>query len=209
MSLRGRLLWTLGLTLMLTWGSAAAWLMWDLKGEVEHTLDRRLAQSARMVADLVERLPDVSADASHNQFSFSTPFEGLACRVTSAQGELLASTHMELNDVLDDHAPGYAYRQHVGETWRVYTHDSNGVRITTAERVEERRHLLRNIVMVAVVPFMVALLGSLAAVGLGVWRSLRPLDHWCRELELRHRDDLSPIPSRSLPRELARILHQA
>lgn len=202
MSLRARLSWTLGLTLILTWGAAAAWLMWDLKGEVERTLDRRLAQSAQMVADLVVRLPDVPTDASAGQLSLSIPSDGMACRVTSAQGELIASTHAQLNDVLEGHAPGYDYRQHDGVTWRVYTHVSDGVHITTAERTDARRNLLRNIVTVAVVPFLMALLGSLLAVAVGVWRSLRPLDHWCRELELRHRDDLSPIPSQALPREL-------
>ncbi|MDR5904355.1 ATP-binding protein [Franzmannia qiaohouensis] len=202
MSLRARLSWTLGLTLLLTWGAAAAWLMWDLREEVERTLDRRLAQSARMVADLVVRLPDASSLSSDRQLSMSVPFEGMACRVSSAQGERLASTHSGLDGVLDDAEPGYAYRQEGEVSWRVYTLVHDGVRITTAERVNERRQLLGNIAMVAVVPFVIALLGSLVAVALGVWRSLRPLDHWCRELELRDRDDLSPVTSRALPQEL-------
>ena len=50
MSLRARLLLTLGLTLALLWGVAAAWLLNDLQKTFVATLDQRLAQSARMVA---------------------------------------------------------------------------------------------------------------------------------------------------------------
>ena len=57
MSLRARLLLTLGLTLALLWGIAAAWLMRDLEDKFVETLDQRLAQSARMVAGLVLQLP--------------------------------------------------------------------------------------------------------------------------------------------------------
>ena len=53
MSLRARLLLTLGLTLAVLWGIAAAWLMRDLEEKFVDTLDQRLAQSARMVAGLV------------------------------------------------------------------------------------------------------------------------------------------------------------
>ena len=58
MSLRARLLLTLGLTLALLWGVAAAWLLNDLQKTFVATLDQRLAQSARMVAGLVHQLPE-------------------------------------------------------------------------------------------------------------------------------------------------------
>ena len=50
MSLRLRLVATLGITLMLLWGITTAWSMRDLSTQLERSLDQRLAQSARMVA---------------------------------------------------------------------------------------------------------------------------------------------------------------
>ncbi|RXE49006.1 ATP-binding protein [Chromohalobacter israelensis] len=207
MSLKMRLLVILGVTLTATWSLAAAWLWRDLNDEVERTLDRRLAQSAHMVAGLVARLPEDSWEASGmQQASLVAPLEGVACQVSDAQGRILARTHTDMTAVFDVDQPGYAYRHRAGQDWRVYTLMHDGVTITTADRVTERRGLMRDILAVVIVPFAVALLISGGVLWWGTRRALRPLDGWCEALGRRHRDDLSPVAAGGLPRELQPLI---
>ncbi|MGO1690741.1 MAG: sensor histidine kinase N-terminal domain-containing protein, partial [Halomonas sp.] len=146
MSLRARLLLTLGLTLALLWGIAAAWLMRDLEDKFVETLDQRLAQSARMVAGLVLQLPvDVWEDAEHPVLSIPS-IEGLACQVHSPQGEVMARTHSDMDDVLAPGEGGHTYRQAGDVTWRVFTYERNGIVITTADRMDERDMLLSGVI---------------------------------------------------------------
>ncbi len=202
-----RLLVILGVTLTATWSLAAAWLWRDLNDEVERTLDRRLAQSAHMVAGLVARLPEDSWEASGmQQASLVAPLEGVACQVSDAQGRVLARTHTDMTAVFDVDQPGYAYRHRAGQDWRVYTLMHDGVTITTADRVTERRGLMRDILAVVIVPFAVALLISGVVLWWGTRRALRPLDGWCEALGRRHRDDLSPVAAGGLPRELQPLI---
>ncbi|WP_376717489.1 hypothetical protein [Halomonas piscis] len=58
MSLRRRLLLSLGVSFCVLWVLAAAWLYNDLRDQMRETLDQRLAASARMVAGLVAQLPE-------------------------------------------------------------------------------------------------------------------------------------------------------
>ncbi|MGO1616053.1 MAG: sensor histidine kinase N-terminal domain-containing protein, partial [Halomonas sp.] len=157
MSLRARLLLTLGLTLALLWGIAAAWLMRDLEDKFVETLDQRLAQSARMVAGLVLQLPfEVWENAEQPALSIPS-IEGLACQVHSPQGEIMARTHADMGAVLAPGEGGHAYRQAEGVTWRVFTYERDGIVITTADRMDERDMLLSGVIRVVVVPFVVAL----------------------------------------------------
>ncbi|SDL30173.1 Signal transduction histidine kinase [Modicisalibacter muralis] len=202
MSLRVRLLLTLGLTLTLLWGLAAAWLMRDLHQQVEHTLDQRLAQSARMVAGLVSQLPaEVWQQAENRQLSIP-PIAGLACQVHSPSGKVVARTHADMPEVLEAREPGYSYREDEGVQWRVYTYQRGDLTITTADRVDERDILLRDVLRVAVVPFLVALLGSLAALWLGILRGLRPLSRLRESLAMRDPEAIAPVATNDLPAEL-------
>lgn len=206
MSLRTRLLLTLGLTLMLLWGLAAAWLLSDLHHQVERTLDRRLAQSARMVAGLVSQLPAESWENVENRRLSIPPIEGLACQVHSPSGEIIARTHADMGDILQPREPGYSYRQAEGTQWRVFTYQRGDLTITTADRLDEREMLLRDVLMVAVVPFLVALLGSLVALWLGILRGLYPLSRLRDSLAMRHPDAIAPVATHDLPIELRPLI---
>lgn len=202
MSLRARLLVTLGLALTLLWGLAAAWLLRDLNDELERTLDQRLAQSARMVAGLASTLPaNVWNRAERPRLSIPA-IEGLACQVQIPGGDIIARTHNDLGDVLAPQASGHSYRQVDGVRWRVFTYRQNGLTITTADQVEERDRLLRNILLVAVVPFLVALFGSLVTLAVVILHGLRPLSRLQRSLAQRQPNALAPVTAQGLPTEL-------
>ncbi|HSH48956.1 MAG TPA: ATP-binding protein [Halomonas sp.] len=202
MSLRTRLLLTLGLTLTLLWGLAAAWLLSGLYDQLEKTLDQRLAQSARMVAGLMEQLPE-DAWAQARRPALSIPaIEGLACQVHSPRGEVIARTHADMAAVLTPGERGHAYRQEAGVTWRVFTYERSGLVITTADRMDERNLLLRNVIEVAVVPFVVALSGSLLMLWWGVASGLAPLGRLRQALASRHPEALAPVSTRDVPVEI-------
>lgn len=202
MSLRARLLLTLGLTLALLWASAAAWLAKDLEDKLVETLDQRLAQSARMVAELMLQLPpEVWQQADRRSLSIPA-IEGLACQVHSPKGEIMARTHSNMQDVLDPQEPGHAYRREGDVTWRVFTYRRGGLTITTADRMDERDTLMSGVLRVAVVPFIVALAGSLLALWVSVWRGLAPLARLRESLARRDPETLAPVTLKGLPAEL-------
>ncbi|MGM0522272.1 MAG: ATP-binding protein [Pseudomonadota bacterium] len=206
MSLRLRLLLTLGLTLSLLWGSAAAWLMQDLENKVVETLDQRLAQSARMVAGLMLQLPsDVWLQADQRALSIP-PIEGLACQVHSPRGEIMARTHSNMEQILMPGDRGHAYREEGGMTWRVFTYERGGLTITTADRMDERDMLLGDVIRVAVVPFIVALVGSLGVLWLVLWRGLAPLTRLRESLSRRHPDALAPVTTYGVPAEIRPLI---
>lgn len=206
MSLRVRLLLTLGMTLLVLWGSAAAWLMWDLEEKVVETLDQRLAQSARMVAGLMLQLPPEVWEQADQRALSIPPIEGLACQVHSPRGEIMARTHTDMEDILTPGERGHAYREEGDMTWRVFTYERGGLTITTADRMDERDMLLSDVMRVAVVPFVVALVGSLLALWLVVWRGLAPLTRLRESLANRHPDALAPISTYGVPAEIQPLI---
>lgn len=203
MSLRRRLLVTLGLSFGLLWVLAAAWLYSDLRDQMRATLDQRLAASARMVAGLVAQLPE-NAWAEAGRPVLSIPqSEGVACQISSPQGQVLMRTHDQFTGPLDTPAPGFTNRVIDGERWRLFTYVQNDLHITTADRLAERVTLRRNVLVVAAVPFLLALLGSLVVLWWGISRGLRPLEQLRAELSQRAPDALTPIEIAGAPAELA------
>ncbi len=206
MSLRTRLLLTLGLTLALLWGSAAAWLLRDLHDQFVATLDQRLAQSARMVSGLMSQLPEEAWLQADQRALSIPPIEGLACQVHSPRGEILARTHTDLENILRAGERGHSYREADGVTWRVFVYERDGLTITTADRMDERNLLLRDVIKVAVVPFLVALLGSLVALWFGVVRGLAPLNRLRESLSQRHPDAMEPVSLTGVPTEIRPLI---
>ncbi|MGS1099776.1 ATP-binding protein [Rhodanobacter sp. UC4448_H15] len=206
MSLRRRLLISLGLSFCVLWALAAAWLYSDLRNQMRQTLDQQLAASARMVAGLVAQLPN-GAWAQVGKPMLSMPQStGVACQITSPRGELLVRTHGDFAGRLDAPAPGFTDRLIDGQQWRLFTYIQNGLHITTADRLAERVTLQRNVAVVATVPFVVALLGSLAVLWLGIRRGLRPLEVLRGELSRRDPETLTPIRIDDVPVELTPMI---
>lgn len=211
MSLRLRLLLMIGVSLSLLWGGVALWMLRDLDHEMRHTLDQRLAMSANMVAGLMSQNP-AAWDGSTGKAGLSTlslpPAEkGLACRVSSLRGEVIARTPGATSEAIVTAAPGFADREINGERWRSYTVEAHGLRVTTADRVAERNMLQRDVLVATAVPFIVALIGSLLVLWLGVKSGLLPLERLRQALASRAPDALTPIPEAPMSRELLPLVH--
>lgn len=205
MSLGARLLITLSVSLALLWSATAAWQMWHLRIEVQQALDQRLMASAQMVAGLMSRMPpQARASIKVPATPALVPGQaGIACLVSSIRGEVVAQTSHGPASQLSTVPLGFSTQMIAGQHWRVYSHTQAGFRVTTADRIHKRRALLANILRAAGLPFVVAVIGSMLALWLGVRRGLRPLQRLRRELKQRSPDSLSPLQAPALPRELA------
>ena len=207
MSLRLRAVLIAGVALALLWTLAAAWMLRDVHGRLDQTLDQRLAMSARMVSGLMQRATLMPTDPE----TFFEPItvgggQGIACQIRTQRGEIVAATSGAPLAALDAPAPGFADRRVNGETWRTYTLRFGDHYITTADRIDERDTLVRDILLAAGVPFLVALLGGLLALWIGISRGLAPLDSLRRTLQARDADSTEPVDEAGAPAELRPVL---
>lgn len=121
LSLRLRLTLILGSAFILLWSLAAAWMLCDLRGQMMRSFDQRLAASARMVAGLLQQLPQPQpADGQTTRLSaeqLGIP-NGMACQVSSLRGEVLAQSHATPERALDSTASGFRDQEINGVLWR-------------------------------------------------------------------------------------------
>ncbi|HKM36799.1 MAG TPA: ATP-binding protein [Thiopseudomonas sp.] len=204
MSLRNRLLLILGGTFIVLWGLAALWLLGDLRREVTVALDERLASSARMVAGLLEQLPQPLP--THNASPLSAIElglqSGLVCQVRSLRGEVLVRTPNTPQATLAEHGVGFHEVSIGDERWRSFTLKRQHLWVTTADRVDERETLQSAILVAAALPVAFALLGSLVLIWFGIGRGLSPLQSLRAVLAQRDAEDLQPVQMPGLPKDL-------
>ncbi|MBU1357271.1 MAG: sensor histidine kinase N-terminal domain-containing protein, partial [Gammaproteobacteria bacterium] len=148
-SLRLRLLAIIGASLLSVWSLVAVWMLVDVRNEIRTALDDRLAASARMVAGLMLQLP---AGASPGTSPAVSPLDvigrdGLACEVSLLRGEVMIQTLARTSGSpgLGGVPTGYSTHTFGGKPWRTYVLEQGGIRIATADRIDVREGLLRDI----------------------------------------------------------------
>lgn len=210
MTLRLRLVAIIGLSLTLLWSVVALWMFMDVREQLRSALDERLAASARMVAGLVARLP-----AERLQLSGAPALpldviarDGLACEVSLVRGEVAIEriARTATSPGLEGAALGYSTRLFGGKPWRTYVLQDGDVRIATADRMDAREGLLREIALSAAVPFAVAMAGSLVLLWIGVGRGLAPMERVRKALLNRRADADAPLPAIQAPPELQPLI---
>jgi two-component system sensor histidine kinase QseC len=206
MTLRLRLVAIIGLSLTLLWSVVAVWMFMDVREQLRSALDERLAASARMVAGLVARLP---AERLQVNGPPVLPLDviardGLACEVSLVRSEVAIQpiARTATSPGLEGAALGYSTSVYGGKPWRTYVLQVGEVRIATADRMDAREGLLREIALSAAVPFAVAMAVSLALLWIGVGRGLAPIERVRTALLNRRADDQSPLPAIDAPPEL-------
>jgi two-component system, OmpR family, sensor histidine kinase QseC len=204
MSLRNRLLLILGGTFIVLWSVAALWLLGDLRREMTVALDERLASSARMVAGLLEQLPQPLPTSNSSPLTaIELGLEsGLVCQVRSLRGEVLVRTPNMPHATLAEHGTGFHEVSIGDERWRSFTLKRQHLWVTTADRIEERETLQSAILIAAALPVAFALLGSLVLMWFGIGRGLSPLQRLRELLAQRDAEDLQPVHVRHLPKDL-------
>lgn len=208
MSLRLRAVLIAGLSLALLWAAAAGLMMRGVHASLDRTLDGRLAMSARMVSGLLERAalaPEARA-ADLGEAVRVAGKEGMACEIRLLRGEVLASTAQGPHSPFGSAPAGLSTRDIDGQSWRIYVLRANGYQITTAERVDQRDVLIDELLYAAGAPFLIAVLGGLLALWIGIGRGLSPLETLRQQLRQRQTDDTRPIAVQRPPAELRPVL---
>jgi len=204
-SLRLRLVLTIGIALAVLWSVAALWMLRDLDLKLQHTLDDRLAMSARMVSGLLAQtqIGATGQSAITVRDAVTVPgSRGIACQIRSLRGEVIATTQGASSALMDANVPGYRTKLLDGAHWRTYTLQANGFSITTADSLNERAGLSRRIALAAGLPFLIAAFGGLLALWVGASRGLAPLERLGRTLAQRQPDAIEPLAALSMPPEL-------
>lgn len=206
MSLRTRLSLIIGLSFVMLWGLAAAWLICDVQKNVGRAFDERLIASARMIVSLVQRAPErLLNDESTAVVNFPPDLvlaETMACRVSTLEGRVVLRSHNAPSGMSDDLGEGFHNQTIRGIEWRSYTLNVGGLRFVIADRVDLRQSLKQSILTAAVVPVCFALFGSLLVLWIGVGTGLRPLHSIRVALSERNAQCLHPLQLGSLPSEL-------
>jgi two-component system sensor histidine kinase QseC len=202
--MRMRLLIAIGASFALFWTMSSVFTLVNLRGEFRDALDERLAASATMVAALIADAPQLALRGGAPPAGVVPALSdtaSVACEISLYRGGVIGKTSnspARLGAV----TPGFHTRTIDGVTWRSYTIEKHGFRITTADRVERRQQLFRNIAMATFVPFIVAMFATLAALGLAIRVGLRPLERIRHALASRDPDTLHPLEAQRLPQEL-------
>lgn len=203
-TLRLRLLVAIGACFALFWTMSSVITLVNLHGEFRDALDERLAASATMVAALIGDAPQLALRGGAPITGIVPSLGGadsVACEISLYRGNIIGRTGnspARLGAV----TPGFHTRIIDGVAWRSYTIEKHGIRITTADRIERRQQLFRNIAMATFVPFIVAMFATLAALGVAIRVGLRPLERICNALASRDPDTLHPLEVQQLPQEL-------
>ena len=210
MSLRLRLLLIIGVSLTALWMIVATWMFMDARQSLRDALDNRLAASARMVAGLVAQFPEPEdISAAGNAPLDVVARDGVACEVSLVRGAVTVGTLARTagSPDLAGADPGFSVHVHGNKRWRTYVLRQGDIQIATADSIDIREELVKELVLSAGVPFVVALLGTLIVLWFGITRGLAPLERIRVLLAKRRPGDESPLPQVKAPEELRPLLH--
>jgi len=205
-SLRVRLFVVLMVATGLIWLAAVAWITTSSRREVEHVLDSRLQEAARMVVSLVEGMPKAaSAPGAGAPASVIPNYERqLSCQIWSLDGRLIARSSGAPQRPLTDQPDGFSERQVDGETWRVFSVEDKGrgVRVLVGDRLGLREQLVADLIKGLLGPALLIapLLGLVIWISLG--RGLAPVRQIARDLAGRDAEDMRPVNLTCTPSEI-------
>jgi two-component system, OmpR family, sensor histidine kinase QseC len=210
-SLRKRLFIMLAVATSLIWLGAAAWIYLQTKKEIEHVLDARLQEAARMVASLVADGPVAQSHGSISppvlQESVSYQRQ-LACQLWSFDGRLLARSSGAPDVHMSELPSGFSDSIVDGEVWRVYAVEdpAKGIRVLVGDRLGLRQRLVAHLIEGLLIPALLVV----PLLGLSIWASigqgLRPLSSLAAGLCSRGAGDERHIDATATPIEIRPII---
>ncbi|MHA6643472.1 ATP-binding protein [Mesorhizobium sp. A623] len=211
-SIRSRLITILIGTTGLVWLLAAIWIYQGTRSEVEHVLDARLTEAARMVNSLLTdqrielAMTQGEGGASTVPGFVEHPYERqLSCQIWSLNGQLVGRSENAPEGKLSSAGEGFSETNIDGETWRVYTVENAGlgVRVMVGDSVRIRDRLVGDVVKGLVLPGVLILPILAGMIWLSVRRGLSPLNMMADTLSKRAANDLRELPATGLPKEIA------
>ncbi|MBU9698845.1 sensor histidine kinase N-terminal domain-containing protein [Rhodobacteraceae bacterium HSP-20] len=215
-SIRFRLFLMLLAATGVVWLSAIFWIQHSTRTEVNLVLDRRLQESAQMVASLIARsdgfvpadlagivVPDGSApalpDSGRHDFA-----RQLVCQVWGFDGTLKSGSDGAPTVALAGNMSGFTEREVDGMVWRVYTHvdEGMGIRVMVGDARSVRDRLVDGVILGLVGPAALILPMLAVLTWVSVRRGLSPLDALAQALSARRADDFAPLNDFGIVHEL-------
>lgn len=202
-SLRWRLFAILLGATGLIWLCAVVWIALVSRSELEHVLDTRLQEAARMVHSLVQS-GNVNASSQAPVFADVGYEKQLSCQIWSLDGKLVARSGGAPDESLAKEEEGYADKQVQGELWRVYTivDRKKGVRVAVGDRIGLRDRLVRDILIGLVGPAILIAPALAILLWLSLGRGFAPLKSITDEIARRDGEDMRPIAPDDAPMEI-------
>lgn len=176
-SLRGRLLWLVGLPVVVLWFAAGAWLAQRTAHETGEMFDRELQRTAASVLAIVAVLPDRTSkpgkSSAHRQQEDQRP----EIVVRDRAGRLLLDASTLPAAPAGGDEPHFQTVRHDGASWRVYQRWDATRRywIQVAAPLHDRDELLSALVRGTLLPLLALLLLLPLATWLGLRGGLAPL----------------------------------
>lgn len=205
-SLRNRLFLVLMTATSLIWLCAVAWIYLSSRSELEHVLDARLQEAARMVHSLVAggnlaTTPSVA----FNETGYERQ---LSCQIWSLDGQLLARSSGAPEEALSGSTQGFSSRVVNGEDWRVFTitDTQKNVRVMVGDRTGLRARLVRDLIAGLLGPALLMAPLLAALIWASLVRGLEPLSRIAAEIATRDGEDMRPVASGGVPSEVLPLL---
>ncbi|MDI7776625.1 ATP-binding protein, partial [Asticcacaulis sp. EMRT-3] len=204
-SIRGRLFLVLMLMTGLVWLSGIVWIDLSTRAKLEHVLDARLIEAARMVQSLMVTPADASARLNHGTLSAHRPYERqLACQIWSLDGALIGRSGSAPVTPMSPAKSGFSDTVINGARWRVYAtvDDQTGVRVLVGDSLAMRDRLTSDVIRGLALPALLILPVLALLTWLCVQRGLAPLRRLAHTLSHRRAADLTPLDASGLPTEI-------
>ena len=196
MSLRLKLILIIAPVFFLFWMVASYFSVFQLKDEINQAMDNRLLSTAKMVNNLIlsnQNTPSRFGLEAVKRFSDTGSTKGLACKVSSLNGEVIANSHPDELNLPASLPSGFNSVVINDIDWRVYTLATQEHNVVIAERLSERQSIFIEIVLVSALPTLTAILVSFIIIWFALGRELKPLQLLKKAVTDRSPDDLQPI----------------
>ncbi|ENV07595.1 hypothetical protein F966_03452 [Acinetobacter higginsii] len=212
-SLKWRLVTTISIVFILLWSLVFYWLYVDLEKRLQSTLDQRLSASAQMVAHLIQQLPvneiiDTlnSAQQKHDSQNL------LVCEVSflnSGYGtdpQVIVRT--QGSPKLSTRHVGFSTWQENNMEWRSYVLQKGHIQVVTAEKLQLRYSLLKQILQSVLIPLILTLILCILLILWIVRVEFQPLDQIAQRVKQRKQHfstattELLELKAQNIPQEI-------
>lgn len=205
-SIKGFLLVSILAVMSFFYGITAYWNYNETVHDISQLFDEQLIDANLL---LQYSTPDTVEELEHlGRKDRGRHWVHRAYQVWNTQGELLFRSSDAMSFPLSDHQAGLQTFAIGDKRWHTYTAINPQLqRITiTAQRADKRDALAHELAMRHLVPFLITFPMVTLAVLLLIAHGFRPLSTVVRQLNERQFDNLSPIPGKFFPVEIATMV---
>jgi two-component system, OmpR family, sensor histidine kinase QseC len=222
MSLRLRLFLILITATGVIWICGFVWIGINSQSEIQHLLDRRLMEAARMVASLDIKTSDAESDTSPKMLPKNLPMldaddaaqpngnyeRRLSCQIWSFDGHLVGRSSNAPTSKLTEQVNGFSERDVDGVHFRVYAIEdaARGVRVLVGDDLGQRHQLVRDLLGGLLVPALVILPLIAFLIWISIRRGLAPLQLATETLSMRDAETLTPLEAGRAPSEIRPLI---